>query len=170
MAVHVTGLAERIMAVNWSGSFDRSRSRGYLMKEYLRRAAWWAKATKAERLWPFFDIAAAVDPAVRADPAVVERVEAHLKKKLQGVPVTRACVRALHFAALADAGVPLPSAPSHPFEPLLLMFERGGGFHVEGGGLIDVDTLGIRPGSIEDNLASDPIVPFDDYTLNALDQ
>lgn len=48
-------------------------SRGYLMKGYLRRAAWRAKATKSQQ-WPFFDIAAPVNPTVRVDSAIVERV------------------------------------------------------------------------------------------------
>ncbi len=46
-------------------------------EEYLRRAAWWARATNSQQ-WPFFDIAAAVNPSIRADPAV-ERVTAHLQ-------------------------------------------------------------------------------------------
>lgn len=169
MGVHVDDVVGRIMAVDWKGSHGRARSRAYLMKEYLRRAAWWAKVTRSEPLWPFFDIAAAVDPATRADPAAVERVQALLRRKLQGVPVTRACVRALHFAALFDERVALPQAPPHPFEPLMLLFERGGGFQVEGSGLIDVDTIGVSKGSLQGNLRPDPITQLDDTTLDALD-
>jgi hypothetical protein len=36
----VAGPAERIMVIDWTGSFDHMRSRAYLMKEYWRRAAW----------------------------------------------------------------------------------------------------------------------------------
>ncbi len=50
MGDNVTGLAERIMLIEWTGSFDHMRSRAYLMKEYLRRAAWWASATEASRV------------------------------------------------------------------------------------------------------------------------
>jgi hypothetical protein len=75
----------------------------------------------------------------------------------------------LHFAALLDAGIDLPQAPPLPFEPLLVMFERGGGFRVEGGGFIDVDTLGVKIGTIEDNLNSEPIVKLDQAALDALD-
>lgn len=168
MANHGTGLTERILAINWSAPSGKTRSRGYLMKEYLRRAAWWAKATKSQQ-WPFFDIAAAVNPTVRADSAVVERVAANLSKALQGTLVTRVCVRALHFAALLDVGIDLPQAPPLPFEPLLVMFERGGGFYAEGSGIIDVDTLGIRIGTVEENLKPEPIVQLDETALAALD-
>ncbi|MGH3940619.1 MAG: hypothetical protein ACRDTG_18680 [Pseudonocardiaceae bacterium] len=169
MVDHVTHLAERILAINWAESPDKTRSRGYLMKEYLRRAAWWAKATKSLQ-WPFLDIAAAVNPTVRADSAVVERVAEQVKKDLQGVLVTRTCIRALHFAALLDAGIDLPQELPLPFEPLIVMFERGGGFHVEGSGLIDVDTLGIRVGTVDENLLPEPIVQLDEAALDALDQ
>jgi hypothetical protein len=139
------------------------------MKEYLRRAAFWAKATNAPG-FPFFDIAAAVNPQVRAEPSSVERVSAHLARHLQGVPVTRTCTHALHFAALVDAGAPLPPVPPDPFEPLLVMFERGGGFRVGGGTLIEVDTLGIRAGSVDENLRPEPYVALDPAALDALDR
>jgi hypothetical protein len=169
MGDRVDRLAVRLTAIDWAGSFDRTTSRGYLMKEYLRRAAFWARATNAPG-FPFFDIAAAVNPQVRADPTLVEGVSAHLAARLQGVVVVRAATHALHFAALQDAGVPLPTAPPEPFEPLVTMFERGGGFHVGGGTLIDVDTLGIRAGSVEENLRPEPYVALDRVALDALDR
>src|SRR5437870_11792309 len=92
-------LVNRIEAIDWVGRFDHTTSRAYLMKEYLRRVSWWARATKASR-YPFFDIAALVDPAVRAAPAEVERVTGHLATSMQGVLVTRVCIYALHFEAL----------------------------------------------------------------------
>lgn len=93
MTTHVVRTAERIVAVDWRGSFDHRRSRAYLMKEYLRRAARWVQATGATT-WSWPDIAAAIDPAVRADPAVVERTREHV----------------------LDASVRLPDAPADPFE------------------------------------------------------
>ncbi|ASW53277.1 hypothetical protein [Plantactinospora sp. KBS50] len=168
MAHHVAATVDRILAINWGGSDDRTTSRGYLMKEYLRRAAWWARTTGAEG-FPFFDIAASVEPAVRADPLLVDRVTGHLSANLQGAAVTNACVNALHFAALLDAEVQLPSAPPEPFEPLLLLLERGGGFRVGGGGLIDVDTLGIPPGTVGSNLRAEPYVELEQSALDALD-
>ncbi|HLL65740.1 MAG TPA: hypothetical protein VK453_08320 [Micromonosporaceae bacterium] len=173
MTQHVAGqrvyeLERRIAAIDWTGSFDRTVSRGYLMKEHLRRAAWWAYVTKAPG-YPFPDVAAAVNPAIRADPQAVARVTAQLASWSQRGWVTRVTVHALHFAALLDAGVPLPQAPAEPFEPLLMMFERGGGFGAEGGGLIEVDTLGIRPGTVVENLRQEPYVELDKAALDALD-
>jgi hypothetical protein len=170
MAGNVDDLARRITTIHWDSSFDRETSRGYLMKEYLRRAAWWSKATSQARWIPFFDIAAAVDPRVRADPAVVDLVCAYVSRSRQGGRTEEVCVNALHFAALLDAKVPLPDAPDQPYEPLLLLLERGGGFYTEGGGLIDVDTLGIPIGKLEDNLRDEPWVQLDKAALDAVDE
>jgi hypothetical protein len=169
MAGNVNDVAQRIMSIRWDGSLDRQASRSRLMQEYLRRSAWWGLATGQSEWLPFFDIAAAVDPGVRADQTVVDQVSAYLSKNYQVGLVRRACVNALHFAALLDAGIPLPEAPEQPFEPLLMLLERGDGFHIEGGGLIQVDTLGIRIGELEDNLRAEPWVQLDAASLDALD-
>jgi hypothetical protein len=164
----VAALARRLGAINWRGSDAHTNSRGYLMKEYLRRAAWWAQATNAPG-YPFFDIAAAVNPGVRADPNAVQWVSEQLTKQLQGTLVIRVAGFALHFAALLDARVPLPPAPEQPFEPLVALFERGGGFRREGAGLIEVDTLGVRVGTVQENLRPEPWVSLDRAALDALD-
>jgi hypothetical protein len=139
------------------------------MKEYVRRAAWWATITRASG-FPFFDIAAGVDPGVRADPSRVGRVDEQLRAQSQGVLVRRTCAYALHFAALLDAGVPLPQAPKLPFEPILTVFGRGGGFRVDGGGLIDLGLLRLPVGSVEDNLRTEPCVRIGVADLDALDR
>ena len=137
---------QRIMALRGHYSYDRIGSRVALMREYLRRAAWWTEALPSS-VWPFFDIALAIHPEVRAPPELLRQVEAHLGEmggllSHQG----RGCVRALHFAALLDSGLPLPQVPDsarQPFEPLLLFFERGSGLTTETG-FIDIDTVGSR--------------------------
>jgi hypothetical protein len=169
MASQVNDLAQRIMSISWGASDDRDYSRAYLMREYLRRMAWWAKALNLSAGYPFFDVAAAIDPAVRADQVVVDRVTADLRKNLQSVVATRVCVNALHFAALLDAEVPLPSVPDMPYEPVIMLLERGEGFYAEGGGLIDIGLIGVPIGKIEDNLLTEPLVELDEDVLDALD-
>lgn len=171
MADHVDTTAKRIMAVDWESSYEKTRSRVTLVFEHLRRAAWWAPAVKAQQ-WPFFDIAEAINPKLRASPAVVRRVEADLAAKSQGELVMRTCMRALNFAALLDAGTKLPQVPNsaaEPFEPLLVMFERGGGFRLEGGRFIEVDLKGVPVGTSESNRADKPVVALTSAALDALD-
>lgn len=170
-APQVAVVAQRIKVINWAGSFDRTPSRVALLREYLRRASWWAEAVNSEQ-WPFFDIAAAVNPAVRAEPAQVQAVEAHLSANLQGLLVVRTCVWALHFAALLDAGSKLPRVPdsvAQPFEPLLTMFERGGGFRLGGSGLIEVDAAGVPKGTAQSHRTDKPVVSLESAALDALD-
>jgi hypothetical protein len=171
MTAHSTVTFERIKAINWSGSFDKTPSRVALLREYLRRAAWWAEAVKSTE-WPFFDIAAAISPTARAEQALVRQIEEHLASQLQGMLVVRTCVRALHFAALLDEGRKLPRVPgsvAQPFEPLLMMFERGGGFRIAGSGLIEVDTAGVPKGTMMSQRTDKPVVALDPASLDALD-
>lgn len=168
---HVNAAVKRIKAIHWAGSFDKTPSRVALLREYLRRASWWAEAVKSSE-WPFFDIAAAITPAVRAGAASVRAVEEHLAGALQGALVVHSCVRALHFAALEDAGTKLPKVPSsvaRPFEPLLLMFERGGGFRLSGSGLIEVDAAGVPKGTAKSHHTDKPVVALERAALDALD-
>ena len=172
MIDNATATAQRIMAIDWTGSFERTASRVALLREYLRRAAWWAKDLEPGQ-WPFFDIAGTIEPTIRADPRLIRRVEDHLASKLKRKTslVTRTCESAMHFATLLDSRTQLPQLPAtvmRPFEPLLLMFERGGGFRIEGSGLIEVDIAGVPKGTIEScknraELSLDPAV------LDALD-
>src|SRR5687768_10143302 len=90
----------RLLAIDWTeGGFTRTRSRHRLMAEHLRRAAWWAQHLRCQD-WPFPDLAACADPAVRADPALVARIAQLLV--LAPDPVIEAAVNALHWYTLRD--------------------------------------------------------------------
>ncbi|MBC3843629.1 hypothetical protein GXW82_35700 [Streptacidiphilus sp. 4-A2] len=106
------------------------------MREFLRRSSLWARELGADS-WPFFDVAALIDPAVRAPEQAVTEVVAAIPE--QQPVIARTCQWALHFAALADAGVALPDLP-HPYAPLLHMYELGGGFLLDGTGFIEIDS------------------------------
>ncbi|MEJ3743600.1 hypothetical protein WEI85_09955 [Actinomycetes bacterium KLBMP 9797] len=161
-------MAARLMAIDWRGSDERTRSRVVLMREYLRRAAWWAQRVGHPELWPFFDIATYVDAGVRADPALVKKVEDALNEVGSWSDVRLTCLWALHWAALRDAsGVVLPELDD-PFEPLIRMYERGGGFceeHV----FIDVDRAGIPRRTLLDHRSAKPVAQLDDAWLDGLD-
>ncbi len=160
--------ARRLMAIDWRGDFTRTRSRVKLMREYLRRSAWWADALACPDKWPFFDIAAGVDPAVRAETQLVAAVLAELKADVLLTPlVVRTCEWALHWSALRVAGVPR-SDLDDPFEPLILMYERGGEFTIEHG-FIQVDQAAIRRGEPWEHRTSTKIVDLDRAALDRVD-
>ncbi|MEY9214292.1 hypothetical protein NI17_020535 [Thermobifida halotolerans] len=167
MSDPVEAVVDRLLAVDWTGRYDQRRSQAALMREYLRRSALWSKHLDAEG-WPFFDIAAAVDPTVRADRATVDRLEAELPDWIYPT-VRHTCVWALHFAELRRSGTELPDLPD-PFEPLLLMYERGNGFTLDGTGFIEVDFLSFPRGSRSEHLTDEPRAPMVLAELDAMDR
>ncbi|GAA0479058.1 hypothetical protein Aca07nite_68340 [Actinoplanes capillaceus] len=128
-AVHA--MAARLHAVNWKRHGHRCWSKSALLHEYFRRAAQWATTYECDTPVPFFDIAACVDPKVRADPQVIDDL---LDEVDGGWDVDHVIPFVLHWAALlATPGIDLPADLEDPFEPLILLFERDGGFHTENG-------------------------------------
>ena len=121
----------RVRAIDWNQS-DRSEREGSqiaLMREFLRRMALWADALACTSQWPFFDVAdklAGRHPAAQTALADVQisfdDLPFHPRKILTGF---------VKWAAIEDlAEVSAYGLPA-PFEPAIVMYERGGVFHVE---------------------------------------
>jgi hypothetical protein len=161
----------RLLAVDWDPDFmvslGHARSRARLMSEYLRRAAWWVNELDGTSNWPFFDIAGRWAPAVHASPELAEQLDTLIcnSPDWQG----GACRAALRWAAMLDAGIPLPPGLEDPFEPLLLMFERGGGF-TGCGGFIDLGGSSVLQRTWRDHLSTEPVASLNVATLDALDR
>ncbi|HEX3789911.1 MAG TPA: hypothetical protein VHW44_18735 [Pseudonocardiaceae bacterium] len=160
----------RLLAVDWSGetSFDFPRSRARLMKEYLRRAAFWARAFEATDQWPFFDVVASLAPEVRTPEGAAAELETLISTRIGWPSVAASARYALRWAAVLDAGVHVPSTLADPFEPLLLLFERGGGYTTEHG-FVDLGGASVRLLSWPDHLADEPVVSLDPAELAGLD-
>ncbi|MDJ1643101.1 hypothetical protein [Streptomyces pakalii] len=160
----VEALAKRLETVEWSGDFSRTRSRVALMREFMRRSAIWARQTNSS-VWPFYDVAshfASMDD-------IGEEIPAPLIKSVEMQhPIVRDTVRwSLNFAALRDGKIPLPDLPE-PFAPLVLMYERGGAFQLDGTGHIEIDAAAIPKGTVEQALNRQPI-SLDANYLDSLD-
>lgn len=164
-------MVERLMAINWAdqkAAMSCLYSRAALMREYFRRSALWADRYQAVKEWPFFDIAAYVDPAVRVPEALMDRFEDFLNRHV-GLPVAYdMCKAAVQWSALLERSeVPRPPLED-PFEPLILLFERGGGFATENRA-VDFWVTMVRWGSLESRLQAEPPVVLDAAALDALD-
>jgi hypothetical protein len=168
---HVAATLARLQAVDWNGGsgFEHRRSRVRLMAEYLRRAALWAQALNATGEWPFFDITAHLAPAIQAPEDEAKDLEVLIYNHIGWSTVDRTARAILRWAAVKDAKVPLPEGLDDPYEPLLLMFDRGGAWTTEAG-FIDVDGGAIRQQTWLDHLKAEPRVALDQATLNALDE
>ena len=164
----VRAMAERLQAIGWDRYGDRSWSKAALMKEYFRRAARWAAAYGCDTRVPFFDIAACVDPGVQVDPAVLDEVLATVEAG--GWDITDVAPFILKWAALrATPGFVSPSGLEDPFEPLIRLFERGGGFHTENGEVI-LEYQIVRMAPWRARADTPPMASFDADVLDEIDR
>jgi hypothetical protein len=161
----VQAVATRLSAIDWERHGHRTWSKAALLKEYFRRVARWAAAYDCDTKVPFFDLALCVDPNVRADQGVVDELLETLKSS--GWNVRQVVPFILHWAALsATPGFTYPSGLEDPFEPLIDLFERDGGFHTENGE-VNLEYKSIRLGGWR-NRAGDP--PMAGFTADVLDE
>ncbi|WP_437112455.1 hypothetical protein [Streptomyces cinnamoneus] len=165
-------MMNRLTAINWTdyAAGDRHAvSRTLLMREFLRRAALWVEYLGGSDRWPFIDIAERVDPSVRADEQLIEQLDEFMSDHVPEYNARRACRAAVHWEMLREhTQVGLPDLED-PYEPLIVLYERGGVFFVENG-VADFEQLRRVPlRSWQANVATDPIVQLDRSVLDALD-
>lgn len=168
MSTSAHELAERLSRVDWRENFDHTRSRVALMKEYFRRSALWAHHLNA-KAWPFFDPAEIINPNVRASKETISMVTEN-EDLLQNFSLVKdTCIWALHFSALRDTGEELPVIPDM-FSPLIIFYERGGGFGIDTTGLIQIDNAAMGRGSALRYRGKEPQTSLDSAALDLLDQ
>ncbi|MFE5240138.1 MULTISPECIES: hypothetical protein [unclassified Streptomyces] len=164
------GVLSRLRAVDWgdwTAAFEHARSRALLMREYLRRSAQWARHYGAESVWPFFDIAEHVDDSVCLSPDVASELDAFLRGGIGPYPVERTVAGAVRWAELrCQERTDLPDLPD-PYEPLLALYERGGGFHVDQA--IDLNGVSLPRWDLGTAIAAPPFLTTATATLDALD-
>ena len=163
---------ERLIAVEWDdddGAFKHRASRGRLTQEYLGRTARWAQVlgAPAQNRWPFSDLAKAVDPSTAADPAQLQELVRSAGVYFTVEALRRAAESALYWAALGDLPKERYPELDDPYEPLLLLFERGGGFRIDNG-FIELGYVSVPYKSLAERAAQPPLA-IDEATLDALD-
>ncbi|MEV4440468.1 hypothetical protein AB0K09_15875 [Streptomyces sp. NPDC049577] len=167
-----TSLMERIRNINWDdgeASYDHAASRAALLREHLRRTALWARAFNLDIAWPYFDLAGLIDPAVRADDKILAELRDCLGEEVGWPQVEATLIAAAHWHAFLDrTQIELPDLED-PYEPLLVMYERGGAFTMESDFIeLNGETVPIRP--LPDHASPQPVVALEPAALNALDE
>ncbi|MGW7091494.1 hypothetical protein [Streptomyces sp. NPDC054874] len=181
--IHAEPLVDRITAINWQEaelSFTHGPSRAKLMREYLRRAALWVQELEKKNLtspfgagqpedWPFVDIAHRIDCSVRPSAELAARLNDFLSEHASAPLTGKICRFVLSWASLPDEVLSrFPDLPD-PFEPLIILFERGGGFWVENG-FIDFVDYRVRLSGWQEHLDRQPLPSLDASYLNSLDE
>lgn len=138
-----------------------------LFKEYLRRMAAWSKELNYPQNWLFFDVGAQIDKEIRAESWALRALEDYLTDYPDLGLMCDVYRWALHWAALESVmAFDLPA----PYEPLLILYERGGFFRENQRGFWEVSgSFGVPRGSIGQYYHPQPIVGLDEQTLNLLD-
>ncbi|MEV4877209.1 hypothetical protein [Streptomyces cyaneofuscatus] len=163
----------RLRSVKWDGDWDDAYahvlSRQLLMREYLRRSALWAKVYSAEKVWPFFDITNYAAPKLQLPQDLSQELDEFLRSRLIGA-VKTTCAGAVRLAELKahDSAAETAGLPDL-YEPLLVMYERGGDFMRDNSGALDLTGVSFRAGTMQDYLGDTPIVTVDASVLDALD-
>ena len=166
----VNAMAVRLSAIDWERHGDKAWSKAVLLKEYFRRAAQWAAAYECGSPVPFFDIAECIDPRVRVSQGVLDGILATVESKGGGRNVTQVVPFILRWAALrATPGIGLPPNLEDPFEPLVLLFERGGGFHTEHGE-VDLEWKSVRMAGWRKRADDPPMPSFAPEALDEIDR
>lgn len=163
-------MVDRLLAVQWdeNAAHAHRHSRGRLTGEFLRRTAQWALAVGAEEGWPFSDLAGALDPGVAVDAALLAKLQIDAAT-VGGFPIRPAHAAAIvRWAALGD--LPRQRFPQldDPYEPLLMMVGRGGGYSVVKG-FIELGYGSLPIGSVAERAALEPM-RIDEPALDLEDQ
>ncbi|MEV0285213.1 MULTISPECIES: hypothetical protein [unclassified Kribbella] len=163
-------MVARLLAVQWDDDavYRHQRSRGLLIREFVRRTAQWAQALGAKEGWPFGDLARALDPEVSVDPALLAKLE--IDAATAGINPIRPehAAAIVRWAALGD--LPRQRFPEldDPYEPLLALFDRGGGYS-QANGFIEIGYGAFPKLSVAERAELEPLA-IDPATLDALDR
>lgn len=160
---------ERILAIKWEPDDSRVNSHIALLREYLRRAALWAKALDCIDEWPFFDVAAHLD-SVDADETKVKVLKTHFTQTpfyVAGI-IEKTCKWFLEWDSVKNSPKVNEFTLPEPYEPLILMYERGGIFSTEHG-FFDFTVGSFPRGKRQQYEQIMPLLKLDARTLDRLD-
>src|SRR5260221_13052832 len=104
-------ILERLLAINWKTYPLHTASHKLLLQEHFRRMALWSKALDLTEHWPFFDVAAGVNPSIRATTDQVEILDEHLLKIDVGHYTFLECGWALHWRTKRYTGYQIQYSP-----------------------------------------------------------
>ena len=161
---------ERILAIKWEPDDTRVHSHIALLREYLRRAALWAKALNCTDEWPFFDVAAHLCPLETADETKIEALNTHFMQTpfyVAGI-IEKTCKLFIQWERVKNSPKVSEFTLPEPYEPLIMLYERGGIFSTEHG-FFDFAIGGFPRGQWQQYDQTIPLLELDTKTLDEID-
>ena len=155
---------ERIRSISWESDFSRQKSQTALLHEHWRRMVKWTEFLNCREQWLFGDLASCIDSNLEIDESKIQKLKQDLELlRMYLHPfIRRVCINFVRWETLKEGSslVEQSNLPD-PYEPIILMFERGGIFYTESG-YFDLSGAGIpRPTweGIHDNILEIKITP-----------
>ena len=161
---------ERILAIKWEPDDTRVHSHIALLREYLRRAALWAKVLNCTDEWPFFDVTAHIYPLETVDEAKIEALNTHFTQTpfyVAGI-IEKTCKWFIQWERVKNLPKVSEFTLPEPYEPLIKMYERGGIFSTEHG-FFDFAIGGFPRGQWKQYDQTIPLLELDTKTLDEID-
>ncbi|MDY6802854.1 MAG: hypothetical protein SXA11_03475 [Cyanobacteriota bacterium] len=159
---------DRLLTINWRADDSRIDSHVALFQEYLRRMSLWAKTLDCQNLWPFFDVAAQISSSVEVSDEALAQLKEHLANFRLRKNIKQTCEWYLRWGAIADTTTVQKLDLPAPYEPLILMYERGATFYTEHGFFcVSLASFPMKNWSDYHSLKS--VVELDDSALDILD-
>ncbi|WP_456832861.1 hypothetical protein [Deinococcus sp. UYEF24] len=182
-------IIERLWNIKWEFNGVRLHSHAALMREYLRRSALLIRAVGASDDSPWTDPAGFIQhpnldvlpgyvflssapeyPGVGFDP-LEDRILAlnrHLSKVSLSPSMKEICFWAIRWATVQRQPAVQRLGLPDLFEPLLVLYKRGGYFRTELG-QVDFGGLMIMVESVQRRIRYPPLMSFEPDALDALD-
>lgn len=145
----VNAALERLLKIEWAYIEGRDKSQLKLMTQYLGRAALWTDRLKSDGSWPFYDIGDYLAPDIHVPEEFSQRLKNYSdylvsQGRYRNSRPKLVCEWYLRWEAIRETGRASKYELPDPYEPLVLMFERGGSFTTEHG-FIELGACSIRP-------------------------
>lgn len=166
----ITTPLERLSRIDWQFDDTRNNSQTLLFLEYLRRMALWAQLLDCGNNWPFFDVATHICPELIVSETDISLLVNHLNQFSLKTYVKQTCIWYLHWTICQNSSISnMPKLPE-PYEPLIMMYERGERFYTEHGFIyLSQTNLSVSRQHWQGYISQTPKVRLESDFLNEID-
>ncbi len=135
---------ERIMSIDWKYDYSRQESNFNLFWESLRRMTKWTEFLNCREQWFFGDLASCIDPNLQIDKNKIGKLDRELKESYTYPFRKIIFINFVRWETLEEkSSLIKQSNLPDPYEPVIMMFERGGNFRPD---KVNFEVSGIATG------------------------